>query len=59
MQSAEAESKCHLDLRVLHRLKDSTGERFAAGLVLYDGEVTASFGDRLYAVPIRALWETS
>jgi hypothetical protein len=26
--------------------------------VLYDGEVLASFGDHLYAVPLRALWET-
>jgi hypothetical protein len=27
-------------------------------VVLYDGETTASFGDGLLAVPIRALWET-
>lgn len=47
------------DFRGLHKLKDATGERFAAGLVLYDGEITASFGDRLHAVPIRTLWETA
>ena len=46
------------DFRGLRQLQDATGERFAAGVVLYDGEVTASFGDGLYAVPIRALWET-
>jgi uncharacterized protein len=47
------------DFRGLRKLQEATGERFAAGLVLYDGEVTASFGDRFYAVPIRALWETA
>ena len=47
------------DFRGLRQLKDATGERFAAGVVLYDGEITASFGDGLYAVPIRALWETT
>ncbi len=28
------------------------------GVVLYDGEASASFGEGLYAVPIRVLWET-
>ena len=36
----------------------ATGKRFAAGVVLYDGEITASFGDGFFAVPLRALWET-
>jgi len=27
-------------------------------VVLYDGEITASFGDGFFAVPLRALWET-
>jgi hypothetical protein len=35
------------------------GTRFNAGVVLYDGETSASFGDRLFAVPVRALWETT
>jgi hypothetical protein len=34
----------------------SIGERFAAGVVVYDGENVVGFGDNLYAVPIRALW---
>ena len=34
------------------------GTRFTTGIVLYDGEMSASFGDGLYAVPIRTLWET-
>ena len=33
--------------------------RFAAGVVLYDGESAVGFGDSLFAVPIRALWETT
>jgi len=45
------------DFRGLRKLKESAGNRFAAGVVLYDGEVTTPFGDRLYAVPIRSLWE--
>lgn len=45
------------DFRGLRKLQEAAGARFAAGVVLYDGEVSASFGDRLYAVPVRALWE--
>jgi len=45
------------DFRGLRKLRDSIGERFAGGAVLYDGETTTSFGDRLFAVPVRALWE--
>lgn len=46
------------DLRGLRKLRDAAGRRFAAGVVLYDGAATISFGDGLYAVPVRALWET-
>ncbi len=47
------------DFRGLRKLKSAAGERFAAGIVLYDGETSVGFGDGLYAVPIRALWETT
>lgn len=47
------------DFRGLRKLKDATGKRFAAGVVLYDGEATAPFGEGMYAVPIRSLWETA
>lgn len=47
------------DFRGLHKLKDATGKRFAVGVVLYDGESCAGFGERLHAVPLRALWETA
>lgn len=45
------------DFRGLHKLRDAARERFIAGAVLYDGEACAGFGDRLFAVPIRFLWE--
>jgi hypothetical protein len=45
------------DFRGLRKLKESAGKRFTAGVVLYDGEVTAPFGDGLFAIPIRSLWE--
>ena len=41
----------------LSRLREASGQRFAAGVVLYDGETTASFGNGLAAVPVRRLWE--
>lgn len=46
------------DFRGLRKLWAAAGKRFAAGVVLYDGDTSASFGDRLFAVPIRLLWET-
>jgi hypothetical protein len=45
------------DFRGLRRLRDAAGQRFAHGVVLYDGEVTIRFGEQFHAVPIRALWE--
>ena len=47
------------DFRGLSKLATAAGERFVRGVVLYDGETSARFGDRLYAVPIRRLWETA
>lgn len=49
------------DRRGLSRSAQAPGgcrKRFACGAVLCDGEASgASFGDRLYAVAIRSLWE--
>jgi hypothetical protein len=45
------------DFRGLRKLQAAAGERFAAGVVLYDGEASVGFGPRLFAVPVRALWE--
>ena len=47
------------DFRGLRKLQKIAGDRFANGVVIYDGETTVSFGDRLYAVPARHLWEQS
>lgn len=46
------------DFRGLRKLQSAAGKRFAAGIVLYDGEDCAPFGEGLWAVPIRLLWET-
>ncbi len=46
------------DFRGLRKLRRAGGSRFAGGAVLYDGEVSVRFGDGLYAVPVRLLWET-
>ena len=47
------------DFRALRKLKAATGRRFVNGVVLYDGETSVRFGDGLYAVPLRLLWEMS
>jgi len=47
------------DFRGLRKLKEAAGEQFITGVVLYDGEATLPFGDGLFAVPIRSLWEIS
>ncbi|MBK9093516.1 MAG: ATP-binding protein [Anaerolineae bacterium] len=46
------------DFRGLRKLQADAGERFVVGVVLYDGEASVGFGPGLFAVPIRALWET-
>jgi hypothetical protein len=45
------------DFRGLRKLQVAAGPRFRAGVVLYDGEATLPFGERLQAVPLRCLWE--
>ncbi|MCY4188033.1 MAG: ATP-binding protein [Bryobacterales bacterium] len=46
------------DFAGLRRLAAAVGKRFVRGAVLYDGETCAPFGDQLYAVPMRRVWET-
>lgn len=43
------------DFRGLKKLRDAAGKRFAAGVLLYDGDTLLPFGDRLYAVPVSVL----
>lgn len=44
------------DFAALRHLRDRLGKRFQAGIVLYTGSRTLSFGDRLAAVPLCGLW---
>ena len=46
------------DFRGLRKLKKAAGNRFARGVVLYDGETSLPFGDRYHAVPLSRLWRT-
>ena len=43
------------DFRGLQKLKKAAGDRYAAGVVVYDGEVCAGFGDGMFAVPVSLL----
>jgi len=45
------------DFKGLRKLKEICGDRFMGGVVLYDGEYSASFAPDLFAVPLRWLWE--
>lgn len=47
------------DFRGLHALADLAGKQFAGGIVLYSGASVVPFGERMYAVPIAALWSTA
>jgi hypothetical protein len=44
------------DIRGRRLLRDRLGTDFACGVVLHCGERSDSFGDRLLALPISALW---
>lgn len=44
------------DFGGLEYLRERIGKRMTAGIVLYTGADTLPFGDRLWAVPLQALW---
>jgi hypothetical protein len=44
------------DFKGLRKLADATGDALRLGLVLYDGENTIPFGDRMFAAPVSCLW---
>ncbi|MCC7374408.1 MAG: ATP-binding protein [Verrucomicrobiales bacterium] len=44
------------DFAAIKTLRDQLGDRFRAGVVLYSGEQTVPFGDRLWLAPVSALW---
>jgi hypothetical protein len=47
------------DLAGLRHLAHRLGPRLVAGYVLYTGQQTLPYGDRLRALPIDALWQTA
>jgi predicted AAA+ superfamily ATPase len=44
------------DAHQLSWLRDKLGEKFAAGVLLHLGEYGVSYGDRILALPVSALW---
>ena len=45
------------DFRGLRKLQEATGNRFKAGVVLYNGEDAVKFGEKLLALPLLSLWD--
>jgi hypothetical protein len=45
------------DFKNLELCRDTIGDNFKKGIVLYTGEDLVPFGDRLWAVPVNYLWE--
>jgi hypothetical protein len=45
------------DLAGLRHLASHVGERFVAGYVMYTGQQTLSFGGKIKAIPVEALWQ--
>jgi uncharacterized protein len=46
----------HEDYRAMAKLRDSRGARFVAGIVLYTGPQTRPLSEKIWAVPVSALW---
>lgn len=44
------------DFKGLRKLADALGKTFKLGVVLYDGELSLPFGERIYAAPVSCLW---
>ncbi len=44
------------DFKGLHTLKKAVGKHFICGVVLYNGEISVSFGKGFFAIPLNTLW---
>jgi uncharacterized protein len=44
------------DFAGLRHLRERVGERMLAGAILYAGARVLPFGERMWAVPLQALW---
>ena len=51
-----AASSGRRDVRAMEKMRDKTGTRFKAGVVVCTCEQTAPLGDRLWTVPLSGLW---
>jgi len=47
------------DFKGLRKVKAAHPDKFKFGAVLYDGETCASYGDNMFIIPIRKLWEST
>jgi len=46
------------DVRALRDLADALGPRFVRGVLLYTGERAVPFSEKIFALPVQALWRT-
>ena len=44
------------DFRALNELRDARPDRFKAGVLLYTGSENLPLGERVWALPVSALW---
>jgi uncharacterized protein len=44
------------DYAAVLKLRDASGERFRAGVIVYTGAQTVPLGDRIWAMPVSGLW---
>jgi hypothetical protein len=47
----------HFDRKSARYLRERIGDRLLAGVVLYAGDQALPFGERLWALPLSALWQ--
>jgi uncharacterized protein len=52
-----ARSADQSDTSGLRFLRERLGDRFECGILLHTGPITARFSDRVWAVPVAALWD--
>ena len=46
------------DFRALSRIRDALGDQFVCGILLHDGDRIQEVGARLFAMPVKVLWES-
>lgn len=49
----------HGDYRAIAKLRDARGEQFVAGIVVYTGAETKALTEKIWAVPVSALWDVA